>query len=372
MNQANNKDIFDKPIFNLPLKREGKDVYIFLDSIYSNYLKTIKKFKGKINDSLNQHYNTIQNECDSILESLKLYLEGQPSKSYIELERCLNVLNFSGLLEIQQTNKSQESCELYRIRIAANANMRREDLFHIPFDLRERVSTQRYSIPGLPCLYLADSVFVCWEELGRPDFNSVHVSKFDISVGKFKLLYLNVSTNEMRKRCFHNSNDGKLTNQLVKYLCYWPLLAACSLIVDKPREVFKPEYIIPQLVLQWIVSAENLDGVQYKSNMVRMSSHNIGTFTNIAIPVKEIKDSGYCSKLIRNVKLTSPISWQLLEISEPQKAFISNKKEDIDISSLRRASYIEMIEGEKTPYLESKFGVLEEKLRAMPVKCIIA
>ena len=365
-----NKTIFGRSVFDLPLKRSGKDIYLFLDELFKEYVIAIKKFKEPIKSKLSPNYKTIEDECQSILSALKKYLEGFPAKSYEELEECLNRLNSKKCLEIQQSDFNTGRSELYRIRTGTNANFKKQDLFHIPFQLREKVATQRYSIPGLPCLYLADSIFVCWEELGRPDFNTLNVARFDLSKSKFKLLYLNISTKEMRRRCFHGSKDGILVNQLVKYLCYWPLLAACSIIVDKPTEAFKPEYIIPQLVLQWIISVEGLDGIQYKSNRINFSVHNIGTFTNIVIPVKEYGSKGYCSKLQKRIQLTSPISWQLLDISNTSNVLRKEKAADVTIDSLRKASYIEMIEDEKTRYVESKFGLLEEKLRIMPVKYI--
>jgi hypothetical protein len=361
-----NSDIFSDGIFNIPIKRDGSDLYTFLSAIYKNYLKTINKFNGNIKNGLTLNLKEIEKECSLILKALELYLNGFPSQAFMEVKKCLTNLNKLELLEIQQGDYGSGRNELYRIRTAANKSLKKEELFHVPFQLREKVATQRYSIPGLPCLYLADSTFVCWEELGRPDISNIHVSKFDLSKSKFKLLYLNNNTDQMRKRCFNSNKDGIYINQLVKYLSYWPLLAACSVIVDKPAEVFKPEYIIPQLVLQWVVLDGNLDGIQYRSNRVKSSSHNIGTFSNIVIPVKRSADRGFCSILSKRIKMTNPISWQLLDISDPSKKFAKKSIRDISIESYRKASFIEVIDQEKTPYLESKFGIMEEKLRTMP------
>lgn len=45
----------------------------------------------------------------------------------------------------------------------------------------------------------------------------------------------------------------------------WPIILACSLLVSDNQATFKPEYIVPQLVLQWVTSQENVDGIQYPS-----------------------------------------------------------------------------------------------------------
>ena len=42
------------------------------------------------------------------------------------------------------------------------------EMFHIKYELRGKVQTQRCSFPGLPCLYLGCSSYVCWLELNRP------------------------------------------------------------------------------------------------------------------------------------------------------------------------------------------------------------
>ena len=51
-------------------------------------------------------------------------------------------------------------------------------MFHIGLNNRSLVDSQRYSFPGLPCLYLASSAYTCWMELGRPSFDSFQVAMF--------------------------------------------------------------------------------------------------------------------------------------------------------------------------------------------------
>ena len=49
-------------------------------------------------------------------------------------------------------------------------------MFHIKYSLRSKVKTQRFSFPGLPCLYLGASSYVCWLELNRPAFDKFQVA----------------------------------------------------------------------------------------------------------------------------------------------------------------------------------------------------
>ncbi|MEJ7676848.1 MAG: hypothetical protein WKG06_03005 [Segetibacter sp.] len=196
------------------------------------------------------------------------------------------------------------------------------------------------------------------------------MARFDLSTSNLKFLYFNLSVIDLRERCFTKSNDGKFINQLVQFLCYWPILTACSMIVEKPLEVFKPEYIVPQLLLQWMVKSKKVDGIQYKSNRINVSNHNLGTFTNVVIPIKESSQTGLCPVLMGAVKITNVISWQLLDIADP-KDDRHKLKADIELSDLRRAMYIELINGEPSDYLNTKFGILEEKLKSLTAEYIV-
>ncbi|WP_242269100.1 hypothetical protein [Bacillus cereus group sp. BfR-BA-01352] len=99
-----------------------------------------------------------------------------------------------------------------------------------------------------------------WEELNKPDLNTVQTSVFksdDIS-------YIDLSTPPvvfiekiikkfydfgtiMKERLFADRLNEP--NEVISYLIIWPLMAACSIHVKNTTDTFKPEYIIPQLLL---------------------------------------------------------------------------------------------------------------------------
>ena len=65
---------------------------------------------------------------------------------------------------------------------------------------------------------------------------------------------------------FNNENDiEQVRNYLLKYIYTYPLRAACSLVVKHPDGKFIEEYIIPQLLLQWVINDEDFDGIRYES-----------------------------------------------------------------------------------------------------------
>ncbi len=359
-----NAQIFNHNVFSLPKQRDEKSIENYLNNVYTDYLIELKKFDGDLGSQVKYKIPFIEEQITKVKASISAYLQGFPSLAYNTLSEALNLLDSINYLPIQKADLNTFNSPFYRVRISNNKTLKREEMFHIPFEIREKVSTQRYSIPGLPCLYLADSIFVCWEELGRPDINTFHVARADLSQSKLKFLFFETALNEIKKKCFPAKNpEGKLLNLLIPYLCYWPILTACSLIVKKPDEVFKPEYIIPQLLLQWVVSDKKVDGVVYKSNRIKVSNHNMGTFRNVVLPVKKIEAKGLCPQLKKKIKVTNPISYQLLEMSGNK----SNVK-NVDLADLQRAMYIELIEGEKSIYSETIFGKLEDKLKIIQAK----
>lgn len=360
-----NKTVFQKEIFDLPKEYRDSSLPKFLGDMYATFLSEIGKFNGKLKETLEPQQVFIEQLVKDILDSLNHYYNGLPALAYETLAGSLNQLDKNNHLPIQKTELPSERSSYYRVRVSSGTKLKKEDLFHIPFHMREKVSTQRYSIPGLPCLYLADSVYVCWEELGRPKFDDFHVSRFDLSAADFRLLYFDTLTDKVRKMCFGRKGEVMSLNILVSFLCYWPLLAGCSILVKKQNEIFKPEYIIPQLLLQWIVAEKKADGIFYRSNRVKISPLNVGTFTNVVIPVKTIASEGYCKTLKSAIRLTNPLNWQTLEIAGGKSS-----EDPVDIADLRRVMYIELFDGEKAPYSETHFGKLESKLRRVQTSSI--
>jgi len=64
-------------------------------------------------------------------------------------------------------------------------------MFHIPMNKRESIQSYRYSIPGYPCLYLANQGSLCWFECGMP--NSFFISEFRLSYKYKELNILNLA-----------------------------------------------------------------------------------------------------------------------------------------------------------------------------------
>jgi hypothetical protein len=96
--------------------------------------------------------------CDAIKRCLAEYLLGHPAKAYGILAAALNKVR-AHLDNMCTVNIAKQMSHLYRMRSDLRNSLTPPELFHVCFELRHLVATARYSIPGLPCLYLGGLSF---------------------------------------------------------------------------------------------------------------------------------------------------------------------------------------------------------------------
>jgi hypothetical protein len=147
----------------------------------------------------------------------------------------------------------------------------------------------------------------------------------------------------------------------------WPLIAACSIKVSNYNDTFKPEYIIPQLLLQWVRNTGDIDGIKYSSTHINKTGlADEGDLYNLVLPVKENKDEGYCNHLVNLFEITETISKQLLEYSTGGQTFL-HRQEELDTIN-KKIPPLEIIKGRKFPYSYSVLGLMELTLDSMKTK----
>jgi hypothetical protein len=81
-----------------------------------------------------------------------------------------------------------------------------------------------------------------------------------------------------------NPQNG--ANALFTILITYPLILASYFIVQNPEDPFKPEYVIPQLLLQWVRSNSDIGGVCFVSTKVDFDSLPLPLSLNYAFPVQ--------------------------------------------------------------------------------------
>lgn len=359
------EDLIKDPYFDLPLTQSDKNFEEYINDLLATFLTKLNLLDDGgiiINDKAFSDKETVINVqtkiVNGLLKCIRQYLDGFPSKAYNTLDGLFSTEVKSFYYIFKQIHYPQTH-NFYRIRIKEekqNFAYSPLELFHIPFTERGKVTTQRYSIPGFPSLYLGRTIYVCWEELNRPDINSFQAVRFK---SKKTIKLLDLSPRE-------ESNEV-LTHEQFYYIMTWPLIACCSVKVKDYTDTFKPEYIVPQLLLQWIRSNDELDGIRYKSNHIEPSLYKqSGELYNVVLPVKESQSNGHCNKLKDIFDMTEVVSWQLHEFALGGQTFISSGNSPLD----KKLPSLELIKGMKYPYSYSALGRLEGYLDAMPTKPI--
>jgi hypothetical protein len=362
------EDVFHNELLTLPKSvPESKSFFEYVKELLHNYillLESVKQKKQKI-EGLKKEINLdnvipIQKEfVDGLINTLQIYYDGKPAQAYENFSKTIKSRTRK-YKELLNTNYFAENESFYRIRTRdENFPFNSNEMFHIPFELRGIVTTQRYSIPGFPSLYLGKTLYIAWEELQRPRLESFQAVRLK-SMKRIK--YLDLTANEW--------GDNNLNKLAYKYLMTWPLIAVCSIKVKTHKNTFKEEYIVPQLLLQWVRNNKDIDAVKYNSTHIENRQLKCaGGLYNIVLPVKEIKDKGYCSHLVELFETTETISKQLVDLSTGGGVFLYNTSEIKLIDS--KMPYIEIIKGQKSPYSQSVLGSLEYKLDLMKTKKII-
>jgi hypothetical protein len=244
-----------------------------------------------------------------IEQSAKFYLDGHPHRAHAELKKALDALEIGNLFttlsrylvtgsfhgQLDDVLASSIHPTLYRVRsdrtAASDGELSRKDMFHLPFEKRRMVKNQRYSIAGLPCLYLGSSIWICREELGRSSLDSLSISRFRITD---KVVVLDFQYQpDLEWKLFKWVNgpqpDQVVPEQLkdarehysekliVSHIIFWSLIAACSIKIPDRTGSFHPECIIPPFLLRWVTAdiTHRVDGIRCFSTRTKNKQSEI-------------------------------------------------------------------------------------------------
>jgi len=241
---------------------------------------------------------------------------------------------------------------LYKAReSSSNYLFGKDDMFHIPYDKRNKIGNQRYSVSGMPCLYLASSSYVCWEELGRVDFQSCnfcgYTNKTEVPFYDFALPSAITQLSDIKRVC---------------------IILACSLSAVR-ESLFKEEYILPQCLLQALILKHHyfhldkrLFGIRYLS--VHALNGDADCFSidlgeekwidrlyNYVFPAASSNKTGY-NKLLQDLFVQTDTVAMFKEILRTPDKLIGGISDDV--------------------YLDSQFGLmdafLDEKMGYKPLR----
>lgn len=298
---------------------------------------------------------------DSLIEAVRAALKGQPARAREHLDRALKpiVNEITALTSIDLDGKALKT--LYRLRVEApGARLSRAEMFHIPAEKRHLVAPQRFSVIGVPMLYLGSTVYVCWEELGRPELNRVWLSAFKLKPQRtlrvLNLAYRPSWVSQLLKSINSPTAPSDVTRLAAAYAIAWPLIAACMFPVRERQGAFKVEYVIPQLLMSWITERDEFLGVRYFSTHVGESTSNMAA-VNFVLPATNLSATGPCSRLVDLFEFTEPVSWTYSEAAGTQTSYLYHGRVDatLDVGG-----------GYPVRYEGSKFARIEFNLDQLP------
>lgn len=302
------------------------DFLLYLSLCFKEYINSLKILDGEIQKLLQDNTEIIVNLSAQILESARLYLQGKTMQSYESMKKGFSFIHEILLRKSMRRPHTTVEFGFKARNINDNSpNPTKKDMFHIPFELRHKVGNNRYSMHGIPSIYLGHSIYDCYLELGKPPLENFWVSLFcfsqnnieySLSSKQINLIDLTVQNKFYKLNYILHStlnDEEKLQetiNEIVDDILLLPLIIACSVSCKYPNDPFKQEYIIPQILYQLCQSDSEYIGIRYFSTKISNElKYDVGNaFINYALPAQNITSKGYCSKLASQLVLTEPIS----------------------------------------------------------------
>lgn len=306
--------LFEKnaDFLELPIKIEtGKDVWDTLHDRwkrYTDWLSEIECLRGCL--------PIVKSSISLIDKALDAYYSGDYAVANSNMVQLIGALqNANSHLIINDLRSyyiDTEYGQWFRARIGDSFPFSKAEMGHIPADKRGNIGSSRYSSNGIPCLYIGNSIYACWEELNRPPIHELWVSRF-WPVHSLRVINLSITGRELIDAPMYLKHVGDSSaeyNQAVaEFFSTWILQSACSVKVKEQRRVFREEYVVPQLLAQSLKKYD-LDGVMYFSTSVPNVYSTPCTWISkvLAIPAFDLKGEQYSERINRLFCNSYPIN----------------------------------------------------------------
>lgn len=252
--------------------------------------------------------NVVTEIYDNALKCVDYYLKGDLGSGVDVLYKFF----FTGYNYLKYKRRNEGNIVGYRIRETKRKKdlFPKEEMFHIAFENRYKVSNQRFSVCGYPCLYFSSSINCSWREIHPKKADCFNV----VALSNKKLITLI----DLRQRVI---TEGSMSNiDLYTLIVAW----LCSFEERHPDGAFKESYIFPQMMtaalVKWIRGGWRDNGISqalhprgfiFTSSLIgedeRTLSEN-SPFDNYVIPVETDAEKGLCPALEGYFKYTNPIS----------------------------------------------------------------
>lgn len=245
-----------------------------------------------------------------------------------------------------------------------------EDILHLPYNLKDKSRSMRFSVEGSPGLYLSVNTYSCsqecnWNNKDEDLYASVFIP--NEKGKKLKILNLTVSQaliNGIYNRVMDADNERRSKLQ-VSMLKIFPLVMATSFSVDTEEKI-KYHYLLSQALMRVAVQS-GIDGIAYFS----MKGENEFEFpqgVNLAIPATDISDRNLYSEKCQGFEISEPILYNGQEGGEI-KSYINEiygKHDDFGNESFTAKLNVD---GETKFYGETCYGKFDDFLTTYLKSC---
>ena len=278
----------------------------------SNYKKDLKKKLNLIKeqaekaDADDESLEIIKDYSTKILKSLDLFYKADIAGSnniILDLVRDIGnnpfAINSVANSDAFPGIKANE-LQFFRGRTGTpNRELKARDMIHLPNSMRSKSGNYRFSIPGNPSLYLSNSSYGCWIEMGCPAEINFNVSPILLE-GNQKVFNLAISLRDFR--CLNEFEEERVHCWLKLYL----LTVATCYVIKEENRAFKSEYIISQSLMMACKKME-YDGIAYYSRRVDNE-----LFALCAINLVLFVDyNGEYSEMIKHIKIDDSFNYAL-------------------------------------------------------------
>lgn len=301
-----------------PFRWSGKDYVEELHSKLKGYQLISSKFFSVLKamepeNKFIKYSPKVREICDGLIDCINEYLKDSPQKAYNRFDKIIND-NFDNEVNFYDLSFWMNGRgNLYRaVSVDDNKKYGRDRCFHVPYNMREKVSTSRFSIPGHPTLYLSDNIQLCCEESngsGNKLIARFHVDTSKAMFGpEMKVVDLSLQIEDLIGIINQFPNQRATLKYIIGYIMRMPIQIACSFIRANRNTPFAVEYVIPQILMQWIKEdndKDNIVGIKYKSCYNKVCS-SLGN--NYAFPSSGEKreNSNFCPILADGFLMTLP------------------------------------------------------------------
>ncbi|MGL5257093.1 MAG: hypothetical protein ACRC76_08640 [Proteocatella sp.] len=371
----------NKEEFYTPIEIDSDNKYYSdLKNKYSEILKMIE-----LNDKYNPIVKEIKKIQDNILKAIQHYYSGDLQKSIKSISTIIKELECNEYVvntvkentafrdymyfnkdRVKYLNQYLETdVDFFKARLCDDEkNFKFNDMIHIPFNNRGKVSTQRFSIPGLPSIYLGRSAYICWIELGKPADNTFNVShvQLDDDIKLFSIATNIEKINRYLSGIDDMENYDLDFEKLIKtHLKVWMISIATSYNIKEKNRNFRSEYIVSQLMMLYLKN-RNIDGIAYYSKRIPEQSdplEDLGVNVVLFAKYEEGKDELY-SKICQKIKITDSVNFG--EFKQIDKNIIYKNE------NLRTSDETEVkipIAGGLASYSSTEFRYLEKHIKIL-------